>query len=101
MRTGQIVQEKCYVCGRLAGQERVLLDTATAAELARVSRSTVLRWARDGLIECGPAPRGQVRIYLDSLFKDPPFREFDFPRRRATKGASQNSSLFMAILNSM
>jgi hypothetical protein len=84
MRTEQTAQERCYVCGGCAPQERVLIDTGTAAEIARVSRSTILRWARDGRIECGPAPRGQVRIYLDSLFRDPPFREFDLPKRRVS-----------------
>jgi excisionase family DNA binding protein len=82
MRKEKTAKEKCYVCGRLAAQERVLVDTRTAAELSRVSRTTILRWARDGRLECGPAPRGHVRIYLDSLFTDPPFREFDLPKKR-------------------
>jgi len=74
--------EKCYICGGLVPQGRVLIDAGTAAEIARVGRSTVERWARSGKVECGPGPEGCLRIYLDSLFKDPPFREFDLRLRQ-------------------
>jgi len=78
MRKGQPARERCYVCGAFTPQSRVLIDSATAAQIARVGRSTVERWARDGKVECGaPAAGGHLRIYLDSLFRDPPFREFD------------------------
>jgi len=85
MRAAKTATERCYVCGACGPQGRFLIDTATAAAIARVGRSTIERWARNGKLECGaPAPGGQMRIYLDSLFKDPPFREFDLVSRRVT-----------------
>lgn len=79
MKRAYTTRERCYVCGALVPQSRVLIDTATAAQIARVSRSTIERWAREHKVECGPsAPGRNLRIYLDSLFNDPPFREFDF-----------------------
>ena len=82
MRKTLVAMERCYVCGAPRPQSRVLVDAATAARIARVSRSTIERWARNGRVECGPGPKGQLRIYLDSLFKDPPFREFDLRKRK-------------------
>lgn len=79
MRTPGAV-ERCYVCGARAPQGRVLIDIADAAEIARCSRSTIERRIRQGRLECAPMAPGQTRIYLDSLFKDPPFREFDLRR---------------------
>ncbi len=77
MRKAKCANERCYVCGAPVPQSRILIDTATAASIAQVARRSVERWAQTGKVECGPAPAGQIRIYLDSLFKDPPFRAFD------------------------
>ncbi|RPJ83764.1 MAG: hypothetical protein EHM18_13200 [Acidobacteria bacterium] len=69
--------ERCYVCGAAALQGRVLIDIDEAADLARCSRSTIERRIRQSRLECAKLATGETRIYLDSLFRDPPFREFD------------------------
>jgi hypothetical protein len=85
MTNTMIATENCYVCGAMVPQARVLIDIPTAAELTRASRSSVERWVRAGVVECGPGPRGQVRIYLDSLFHDPLYRELDLRRKRRAR----------------
>ena len=64
--------EKCYVCGAPTELERRLIDVDGAARIWRVSRTTIYRWMRKRLIEWIELPSGAKRIYLDSLFKDPP-----------------------------
>jgi len=68
------------VCGAQTAQGRVLVDIDDAAAIARCSRSTIERRIRQGHLECAIIAAGQTRIYLDSLFNDPPFREFDLRR---------------------
>ncbi|RPJ51963.1 MAG: hypothetical protein EHM23_33485 [Acidobacteria bacterium] len=88
MRRTRSSNERCHVCGSPGPQSRYLLDVATAAAIARVSRSTFERWAWKGKVESASTPGGHLRIYLDSLFKDPPFREFDLRKRRRRKRVS-------------
>jgi hypothetical protein len=79
--TGTCVpMERCYVCGAPVAEGRVLVDQVTAIRLAGVSRSSVQRWMRDGKVECAAGPAGHPRIYLDSLFRDPLYREFEVAR---------------------
>ncbi len=65
-------EEHCYVCGAAAEQERVLVDVKMAMQMCRVSRATIYRWMRDGLVEWVLLPYGRRRVYLDSLFREPP-----------------------------
>jgi hypothetical protein len=62
----------CYVCGSPSDRERILVDVHRAAELCRVSTSTVYRWMRLKAIEWVELPRGGRLVFLDSLFRDPP-----------------------------
>ena len=63
---------RCYVCGAAAAEERVLVDVGTAMRICRVSRATVYRWMRTGIVDWVKLPYGRRRLYLDSLFRDPP-----------------------------
>lgn len=63
---------KCYVCGARAGQSRRLVTVDAAARLCRVSRSTLYRWMREGVVEWIVLPGGRRRVCLDSLFRDAP-----------------------------
>ncbi len=74
MRPRGVRDQQCYVCGAPTRQSRVLLDVDTAMRLARASRITVYRWMREGKVEWVTLPGGEYRIYLDSLFHDPPYR---------------------------
>ena len=65
-------EERCYVCGAVSELERRLLDVKTAARLCCVSRPTIYRWMREQVVEWIELPMGRRRIFLDSLFKDPP-----------------------------
>lgn len=69
---GNDQEARCYVCGALAEQERVLVDVNMAMKMCRVSRATIYRWMRDGLVEWVVLPYGRRRVYLDSLFREPP-----------------------------
>ena len=64
--------EKCFVCGEWTHRGRRLLDAETAAKLCRVTKATMLRWIREDLVESVALPSGIRRVYLDSLFRDPP-----------------------------
>lgn len=50
---------------------RELLTIRQAAERAGVSKRTVHRWLREGTVEHVRNPGGLVRIYADSLYRDP------------------------------
>jgi hypothetical protein len=63
---------RCYVCGAPAKEERVLVDVRTAMRMCRVSRATLYRWMRDSLVDWVKLPYGTRRLYLDSLFREPP-----------------------------
>jgi predicted DNA-binding transcriptional regulator AlpA len=53
-------------------EERVLVDINCAAQMCRVSRATIYRWMKRKLVDWVVLPLGRRRIYLDSLFKEPP-----------------------------
>jgi hypothetical protein len=72
MRRHECAGEICFVCGAETERERRLLDVGTAARMCRVSRPTIYRWMRARQIEWVALPTGRRRVYLDSLFKDPP-----------------------------
>ena len=72
MRRWTQEEPRCYVCGSLAQQARVLVDVATAGRICWVSRAPLHRWMEAGLVEWLMLPHGRRRLYLDSLFREPP-----------------------------
>jgi len=62
----------CYVCGLPTERERTLLNPESAARICRVARATIYRWMAKMEVEWVALPTGRRRIFLDSLFKDPP-----------------------------
>lgn len=55
------------VCAEI---ERPRVNTVKAAEIANVTTRTIYNWMRAGVIEYVRTPRGDVRIFVDTLFLD-------------------------------
>ena len=75
---------QCYVCGREANRDRVIIDSKEAMRLSRVKKRTLDRWVKDGAVEAIEVDCMPSRLYyLDSLFTEPVlFRDLFRPRRR-------------------
>lgn len=79
-----------------SGEERSLLTINEAARLASVSRKSIYRWIKAGILEHRILPSGTIRIYQESLLRAPGLRagrpaapEARTPRRpRASGGAA-------------
>ena len=61
---------RCFVCGRPAETDRILLDSRRAAQLCRVKHRTLARWTAEAQTESIETPSGRL-YYLDSLFQEP------------------------------
>ena len=68
----RLLDGRCYVCGLPTERERTLLNPESAARICRVTRATIYRWMARMEVEWVILPMGRRRIFLDSLFKDPP-----------------------------
>lgn len=51
--------------------ERKTVSIKKSCELAGVSRRTIYNWISSGKIEYVRTASGQVRIFVDTLFRDP------------------------------
>lgn len=51
-------------------RKRKLVEIKTAGALANVSRRTIYNWINQDKIEYVRTAGGQVRIFVDTLFKD-------------------------------
>jgi excisionase family DNA binding protein len=49
------------------GRQPELLTTAETAKLFRVARSTVISWARQGLLPYMTTPSGHLRFHRDTV----------------------------------
>ena len=73
---------QCYVCGREANTDRVVVTATEAMRLARVKKRTLNRWVKDGPVEAVGSTSSRL-FYLDSLFTEPVlFRDLFRPKRR-------------------
>jgi hypothetical protein len=68
---------------KVSDSERCLVSPGQAGRICAVTRATVYRWMRAGLIEWVRLPSGTPRIYLDCLLLAPTLNPepSGFPKR--------------------
>lgn len=57
-------------CGRVAGRQ--LANSVQACRIAGIQRSTLYLWVQLGKVETTRTAGGQLRIFVDSLFRRDP-----------------------------
>jgi excisionase family DNA binding protein len=74
--------------------DRKVVSIMKACELVRVSRRTIYNWMSSGKIEYVRNAGGSVRIFVDTLWRDPGTYEAsaEFKERRRTQSTNQAST---------
>ena len=84
-----VPRSTCPTCGRL----RQLLSIRAAAEIAGVTRKTIYRWLKAGLLEYRRLPSSTIRILRDSLLGGPRRGNRKAPGLQENGSRSTGSSL--------
>ena len=76
------------VCGAKPPDKKMMIDRKTtsimkACELVGVSRRTIYNWIASGKVEYIRTAGGSVRIFVDTLWRDPS-RSGDLTRKEAS-----------------
>jgi excisionase family DNA binding protein len=67
--------------------ERQTVSIARAGELVGVSRRTIYNWIADGKVQYVRTAGGAVRIFVDTLWREPHDRQTVWAADRFPKGA--------------
>ncbi len=67
--------------------ERKTVSIPHACELVGVSRRTIYNWIADGKVQYVRTAGGSVRIFADTLWRDPMQEGTDWAVERVPKGA--------------